>query len=178
MPVTGVQTCALPICSLAKTLRNKSYEVRVDTRFADVMAACAKAPREGQSGTWINPQMISAYTKLHTMGHSHCFETWIDDELAGGLYGVAVGRAFFGESMFSRRTDASKIAFVHLVRQLAAWGFGMIDCQMTTPHLASLGAREISRQEFSARLAELVKSEHRIASWQSASYPSAEQPRE
>ena len=155
--------------SLAKTLRNKSYEVRVDTRFAEVTAACAEAPREGQLSTWIHPQMIAAYTRLHQMGHTHCFETWIDNELAGGLYGVAVGRAFFGESMFSRRTDASKIAFVHLVRQLADWGFGMIDCQMTTRHLASLGAREISRQEFSARLAELVKSTHRIASWHSAS---------
>ena len=151
--------------SLAKTLRNKAYDVRVDSAFRPVMEACSQAPRKGQAGTWINPQMIDAYTRLHELGHAHSFETWIEGRLTGGLYGVALGGAFFGESMFARGTDASKIAFVHLARQLQAWGFGMIDCQMTTPHLATLGAREMSRREFSTRLAELVKLPNRIGKW-------------
>ena len=142
--------------SLAKTLRNRPFEVRVDTAFRDVMMACSQMPREGQSGTWISQQMIAAYIELHRLGIAHSFETWIDGELLGGLYGVAIGRAFYGESMFSKQTDASKIAFVHLVRQLQRWNFGVIDCQMKTGHLASLGAREIPRQEFSALLADLV----------------------
>jgi len=152
--------------SLAKTLRNKPYEIRVDTSFRAVMEACASAPREGQDGTWINSEMIDAYCHLHELGHAHCVETWMDGELAGGLYGVALGRAFYGESMFKRKTDASKIAFAHLVRQLEAWGFGIIDCQMKTTHLASLGAREISRRELCARLAELVKSKYLVGKWQ------------
>ena len=151
--------------SLAKTLRNKAYEVRVDTAFQTVMESCSRAPRKGQAGTWINPHMIAAYTRLHQAGHAHSFETWIDGQLMGGLYGVAIGGAFFGESMFARAADASKIAFAHLVRQLQEWRFGMIDCQMTTPHLASLGAREVPRREFSARLAELVKLPNRIGEW-------------
>jgi leucyl/phenylalanyl-tRNA--protein transferase len=152
--------------SLAKTLRNKSYEVRIDTSFRAVIEACAKTPRHGQAGTWIGPEMVEAYCQLHRLGYAHSFETWMDEELAGGLYGVALGRAFFGESMFMHKTDASKIAFAHLVRQLAAWKFGIIDCQMTTQHLASLGAREISRVELSARLVELVKSEYLIGRWE------------
>jgi leucyl/phenylalanyl-tRNA--protein transferase len=141
--------------SLRKTLRRGRYEVRTDTAFREVMEGCAE-PRGGQPGTWITPAMVAAYTRLHDMGIAHSVETWMDGELAGGLYGVALGRMFYGESMFSRRTDASKIAFVHLVRQLERWGFGMIDCQMKTPHLASLGAREIPRGEFVRRLTELV----------------------
>ena len=146
--------------SLAKTLRNRPFEVRVDTAFRDVMMACSQMPREGQSGTWISQQMIAAYIELHRLGIAHSFETWIDGELLGGLYGVAIGRAFYGESMFSKQTDASKIAFVHLVRQLQRWNFGVIDCQMKTGHLASLGAREIPRQEFSALLSDLVNYNH------------------
>ncbi len=152
--------------SLVKVLRNKSYEVRMDSAFHAVMEACAGAPRPGQSGTWINTEMIDAYCHLHQLGYAHSVETWIDGELAGGLYGIALGRAFFGESMFRRKTDASKIAFIHLVKQLEAWGFGMIDCQMNTKHLASLGAHEISRDEFSIRLAELLKFEHLAGRWQ------------
>lgn len=151
--------------SLAKTLRNQSYEVRVDTSFRAVMEACAEAPREGQAGTWINSQMIDAYCRLHDLGHAHSFETWMDGELVGGLYGVALGRAFFGESMFKRKTDASKIAFVHLVQQLDAWEFELIDCQMKTRHLQSLGAREIPRRDLSARLPDLLKSEHLVGKW-------------
>ena len=152
--------------SLAKTLRNAPYEVRFDTAFDDVMRGCA-APRAGQPGTWITAEMRTAYVRLHELGYAHCAETWIDDELAGGLYGVAIGRMFYGESMFSRRRDASKIAFVHLVGHLRAEGFGLIDCQMHTDHLASLGAREISRREFSRRLKDLVDYERPPGRWHS-----------
>lgn len=141
--------------SLAKRLRRRDYEIRVDTSFAAVMQGCAM-PRSDDAGTWITQDMIAAYCELHRLGHAHCVETWIDGELAGGLYGVALGRAFYGESMFARSNDASKIAFAHLVRQLERWQFGLIDCQMNTAHLARFGAREIPRTEFSRALTELV----------------------
>lgn len=141
--------------SLRKTLRNGRYEVRVDSAFEQVMRACA-APRPDQHGTWIQEEMVAAYCELHRMGHAHSVETWMGDELAGGLYGIGIGRMFYGESMFSRRTDASKIALAHLCAQLGRWNFGMIDCQMNTPHLASLGAREIPRSDFVARLQDLI----------------------
>lgn len=141
--------------SLRKTLRNGDYEVRSDTAFEQVMRACA-APREGQAGTWILEEMIAAYCELHRRGYAHSVETWIDGKLVGGLYGMALGKMFYGESMFSRRTDASKIALAHLAKQLEYWNFGMVDCQMNTPHLASLGAREIPRDEFIRRLQELI----------------------
>lgn len=141
--------------SLARTLRKGPHEVRVDTAFEQVMRACA-APRDGHGGTWIHEDMIAAYCALHELGYAHSVETWLDGELAGGLYGMAIGRMFYGESMFSRSTDASKIALAHLARQLERWRFGMIDCQMNTPHLASLGAREIPRAEFAARLGQLI----------------------
>ena len=158
--------------SLAKTLRNRDYEVRSDTAFRAVMEACS-ARRPGQIGTWISPQMVDAYVNLHELGIAHSVETWIGGQLAGGLYGVELGRAFFGESMFSRERDASKIALVHLVRHLAGRGVRIIDCQMATGHLASLGAREIARSEFSARLTELVKLPQAPGRWQLARmYPS------
>lgn len=141
--------------SLAKVLRNSAYEIRFDTDFQDVMRACA-APRPGQHGTWITDDMVNAYARLHSLGYAHSVETWVEGELAGGLYGIAIGGMFYGESMFMRHRDASKIALVQLVRQLATRGFGMIDCQMRTGHLASLGGREIPRTEFSQRLAELI----------------------
>jgi leucyl/phenylalanyl-tRNA---protein transferase len=141
--------------SLRKTLRNGRHEVRFDSAFEQVMRACA-APREGASGTWIHEEMISAYCELHRLGYAHSVETWMNGELAGGLYGIALGGMFYGESMFSRRTDASKIALAHLAVQLERWDFGMIDCQMNTPHLASLGAREIPRKDFIARLQDLI----------------------
>jgi len=141
--------------SLAKTLRNRAYEVRFDHDFDAVIRRCA-APRDGQPETWITPEMRAAYQRLHALGYAHSVETWIDGELAGGLYGVAVGAAFFGESMFTRVRDASKIALVHLVERLRAAGFGIVDCQMQTRHLSSLGAREIPRAEFARRLKELV----------------------
>ncbi len=141
--------------SLRKALQKHDYQVSADRSFDQVIAACA-APRRKQRGTWINPGMIEAYRELHRMGHAHSVETWIDGKLSGGLYGVALGRAFFGESMFSRTTDASKIAFVHLVKQLARWRFGIIDCQMKTAHLASFGAREIPRTQFTRTVEELI----------------------
>lgn len=141
--------------SLRKTLKRDHYHIYTDRSFTKVMEACA-APRKGQAGTWINPQMIAAYSALHEMGLAHSVETWVDGELVGGLYGVALGKVFFGESMFSRQPDASKIAFVHLVKQLQYWDYGMIDCQVRTSHLASLGAREISRTEFSQKLDALI----------------------
>ena len=150
--------------SLHKTLKNRRYEIRTDTSFSAVMAACA-APREAQGGTWISAAMIAAYSTLHELGFAHSVETWIDGELAGGLYGVALGGMFFGESMFSRQTDASKIAFVHLVRQLERWHFGMIDCQMKTAHLASLGAREIPRAEFALQLKRYLALSGQPAPW-------------
>ena len=150
--------------SLAKRMRNAGFEVRLDTAFVEVMRACA-APREGAGGTWISPAMVAAYTRLFDAGYAHSVETWHAGRLVGGLYGVAIGRMFYGESMFSRASDVSKIAFVHLVRQLQRWGFGLIDCQMKTAHLASLGAREIPRAEFSRRLAELINYPNPPAPW-------------
>jgi leucyl/phenylalanyl-tRNA--protein transferase len=150
--------------SLAKILRQHRYEVRFDTAFEQVMRACA-APRGGQPGTWIDGNMVAAYVALHHAGHAHSVEVWIDGRLTGGLYGIAIGRMFFGESMFSAASNASKIALAHLARQLGHWGFGMIDCQMYTAHLASLGAREIPRAEFIARLQDLIHCEP-ITRWQ------------
>jgi leucyl/phenylalanyl-tRNA---protein transferase len=147
--------------SLRKTLRKRPYEVRADTAFCDVITRCSE-PRPGQAGTWITGEMKQAYLGLHTLGLAHSVESWRDGELVGGLYGVALGRMFFGESMFSRASDASKVAFVHLVRQLVAWDFALIDCQMRTDLLASFGARDIPRTEFTRRVAELVNyADHR-----------------
>lgn len=150
--------------SLAKTLRNKPYEVRYDTVFEEVVRACA-APREGEPGTWITPEMRAAYVRLHRLGYAHSVETWIDGALAGGLYGVAIGRMFYGESMFARARDASKIALAHLAQRLQAAEFGLIDCQMRTDHLASLGARELPRARFSRRVGELVDYAGRPGPW-------------
>jgi leucyl/phenylalanyl-tRNA--protein transferase len=151
--------------SLAKTLRNADYEVRLDTAFAEVIAACGSAPREGQNGTWITPEMQAAYRRLHALGYAHSVETWIDGKLAGGLYGMALGRAFYGESMFARQRDASKIALAHLCAFLSAQDFGIIDCQMETAHLASLGARPIARRDFAAALATLTATETAPGPW-------------
>ena len=142
--------------SLRRVIRSGPFEIRMDTAFREVMLACAE-PRPGQDGTWITPAMVDAYTHLAALGHAHSIEAWAGDRLAGGLYGVAIGRMFFGESMFARQTDASKVAFAGLVRQLERWDFELIDCQMATSHLASLGAREIPRDEFLARVSRLVR---------------------
>ncbi len=150
--------------SLAKTLRNKPYEVRFDSAFDDVIRACA-APREGEPGTWITAEMRAAYNRLHRLGYAHSVETWIEGRLAGGLYGVAIGGMFFGESMFSHARDASKIALAHLARHLQAAGFGLIDCQMHTDHLASLGARQVPRERFQRLVGELVDYAGRLGPW-------------
>ena len=142
--------------SLRKTLARDAYETRVDTAFRDVIENCA-APRAGQSGTWIVPEMVRAYTALHELGFAHSVESWREGELAGGLYGVSLGRVFFGESMFSREPDASKVALVRLVERLRTQGCDLIDCQQATAHLASLGAREIRRNEFATRVQESIQ---------------------
>ncbi len=150
--------------SLLKTLRNKVYEVRFDSAFRDVMLACSE-PRGEFAGTWISPDMIDAYCRLHEMGYAHCAETWIEGELAGGLYGVLIGKMFYGESMFARKTDASKIAFAHMVNELKTRGVGLIDCQMNTPHLATLGAHEIPRNEFMNIINKLASVETQPEKW-------------
>lgn len=143
--------------SMRKVLRNRPYEVRCDTAFEAVMRACAE-PRDGQAGTWISDHMIAAYGALHMQGWAHSVETWVDGELAGGLYGLALGKMFYGESMFSRARDTSKIALVHLARYLESQGYALIDCQMNTAHLASMGGREIARSEFCRVLSQSVQS--------------------
>jgi leucyl/phenylalanyl-tRNA--protein transferase len=159
--------------SLRRSLRSGRFEVRLDSAFPAVIRACAEAPRAGQDGTWITREMQRAYWKLFQLGIAHSVETWLDGKLVGGLYGLAIGRMFYGESMFSRVADASKVAAAHLARFLEEEGFGMIDCQMNTPHLASLGAREIARAVFIARLHALV-----AQAWQPGRWPTdaASQP--
>jgi leucyl/phenylalanyl-tRNA--protein transferase len=141
--------------SLRKSLRNRAFTVSLDQAFSDVIEACS-GPRPGDDnpGTWITPEMKQAYGQLHKQGYAHSVECWHDGQLVGGLYGIAIGRVFFGESMFTRRSDASKVAFVTLVQQLARWGFGVIDCQIHSQHLESLGAENITREQFSALLDE------------------------
>ncbi len=141
--------------SLAKVLRKHTFAVRFDTQFEPLMRACA-APRAGQNGTWIQEEMIAAYLALHERGYAHSVEVWQHGKLVGGVYGIALGRMFYGESMFSAIPNGSKIALAYLARQLQRWDFGMIDCQMHTPHLASLGAREMPRDEFVTRVQDLV----------------------
>ncbi len=141
--------------SLRKRVRNGGFTVTFDRAFEQVIRCCA-APRSHAAGTWITPAMQAAYCKLHALGYAHSVETWYDGHLVGGLYGLAIGRAFFGESMFCRHDDASKVALVHLVQLLMMLDFGIIDCQMTTPHLCSLGAHEIPRAEFAQLLSQLT----------------------
>ncbi|MGE3401749.1 MAG: leucyl/phenylalanyl-tRNA--protein transferase [Vicinamibacterales bacterium] len=150
--------------SLRRVLASGRFRVTADTAFEAVMAGCA-APRGDQQGTWITGEMTAAYSALAARGAAHSIEVWQDGALAGGLYGVAIGRMFFGESMFSRVSDASKVALVHLVRQLGQWGFELIDCQMSTSHLASLGARDIPRRDFMARIQRLVRQPPVAAPW-------------
>ncbi|HRW67775.1 MAG TPA: leucyl/phenylalanyl-tRNA--protein transferase [Candidatus Competibacter sp.] len=142
----------LPEClkvsrSLRKTLRKRVFTITADTAFEQVVAACA-GPRQGEPGTWITSEMYRAYCRLHRLGHAHSIETWQQGELVGGLYGVALGQVFYGESMFSWISDASKIALVALTAQLQRWEFAVIDCQVTTTHLLSMGAVDIPRSSF------------------------------
>jgi leucyl/phenylalanyl-tRNA--protein transferase len=148
--------------TIAKFNRTPACELRIDSAFDEVIAACAGTPREGQGGTWIVPEMVEAYRAWHRLGRVHSVETWIDGALAGGLYGVSLGRMFFGESMFSRRSDASKIALAALVCFCREHGVTMIDCQQRTNHLASLGGRELPRGEFEALLTPRVRERHPV----------------
>jgi leucyl/phenylalanyl-tRNA--protein transferase len=150
--------------SLRRAIRSDRFHVTLDTAFRDVMAGCAE-PRAGQEGTWITPEMAEAYTHLFRLGYAHSVETWENGELVGGLYGVAIGRMFFGESMFARVSDASKVAFVQLVRQLERWHMPIVDCQMSTRHLASLGARDIRRDEFVRQVRRLVEQPAVASPW-------------
>jgi leucyl/phenylalanyl-tRNA--protein transferase len=154
--------------SLAKSTRNKGFEVRIDTAFAGVLEGCA-GPRADGAGTWLGQDMRQAYARLHRAGYAHSFETWRGAELVGGLYGVALGRMFFGESMYSRQADASKVALVALVGELRERGFPLIDCQVRTPLLAALGAREIPRRSFLRELAALVHYDEPPGKWTRAS---------
>ena len=133
--------------SLCRTLKKGIYTVTADSEFRRVIQCCAE-PRAAGGGTWLTDEMIEAYCRLHIMGYAHSIETWYQGELVGGLYGLSLGRVFFGESMFSRRSDASKIAFVHLVEHLRTWGYVVIDCQVASAHLTSLGAETIPRRDF------------------------------
>ncbi len=142
--------------SLRKRLRRGEYRVTCDQAFPAVIRQCATTPRRDQDGTWIGSPMEAAYCRLHEMGVAHSFEVWHEQQLVGGLYGLAIGKVFFGESMFSTRSDASKVAFVHLAKQLQAWQFAVIDCQVSNPHLFSLGAEEIPRQQFTQLLTENI----------------------
>lgn len=133
--------------SLRKTLRRNRFEVSMDQAFEEVIRGCAQ-PRPNEDGTWLVPEMIDAYCDFHRLGYAHSIETWLDGELVGGLYGVALGRIFFGESMFSRANDASKVALVYLVERVRQWGFKLIDCQVYTEHLETMGAKQIPRDDF------------------------------
>ena len=136
-----------PSKSLKKSIRKHPFRFSIDTQFETVIKQCA-APRASGAGTWITMDMMNAYIKLHELGHAHSVETWKGDQLVGGLYGISIGSAFFGESMFSMITDASKAALYFLIKNLVAWNYEIIDCQITSPHLLSMGAQEIPRQKF------------------------------
>ena len=152
--------------SLQRTIRRGLFTVTLDTCFREVMTGCAgPRPQHPDGGTWITPAMIDAYMRLHELGHAHSVEAWREGQLVGGLYGVALGAAFFGESMFTRVPDASKVALVSLVRQLEAWGFRIFDCQQSSPHVMRFGAEEIPRRDFIAHLSEAVNLPDRRWRW-------------
>lgn len=151
--------------SLRKRARRGTYEVRADTAFEEVMRACSEAPRPGQDGTWITDELIEGYTSLHRMGFAHSIESWQEGRLAGGLYGVSLGGMFFGESMFTRAPDASKIAFATLLGNLSAWGFDLVDCQAYTTHLERFGAVEWPRRRFLRALRAALEKPTRQGPW-------------
>ncbi len=150
--------------SLRKAMRNSDLTITIDQAFTDVVTACA-APRHKQSGTWITDEMRQAYLTLFKRGYAHSVDVWEEDRLVGGLYGVAIGRVFFGESMFSIRDNASKTAMVFLCERLISWGYELIDCQVYSKHLASLGAEEVTRSEFCSLLEKLCYTDPSIESW-------------
>jgi len=151
--------------SLRKTLHKRAFYVTFDRVFEEVIAACAQMPREGQSGTWITPEMQEAYIKLHGLGFAHSVESWSEGKLVGGLYGVSLGKAFFGESMFHLKADASKVALAVLVDKLKRWGFHFVDSQMTTDHMQRLGAKEIPRRIFLKRLQSSLRHSTKRGKW-------------
>jgi leucyl/phenylalanyl-tRNA--protein transferase len=157
-----------PSRSLVKRIRRRDYEVRIDTAFDAVIEACASAPRGEQNGTWITGEMARAYRRLHALRYAHSVEAWREGELVGGLYGLALGKVFFGESMFAHATDASKVCLAALVALLQHREVALIDCQQETPHLASLGARPISRRRFARHLRELIDSNAAPSGWTAA----------
>ncbi len=163
--------CVLPVSrlhvprSLAKIIRRGDYTITMDRAFDRVIAACSATPRPGQDSTWITADIQAAYGRLHADGYAHSVEAWRGDELVGGLYGVAVGRLFCGESMFAHAPDASKVAFVTAVRQLERWGFPLIDCQMRTAHLARFGAVEVPRATFLDAIRPLVAQPDLLGPW-------------
>ncbi len=151
--------------SLRKSMRRQPYEIRLDTAFREVITQCALRERPGQSGTWITDEMLEAYCELHRLGFAHSAEAWQDGELVGGLYGVSLGAAYFGESMFALAPDASKIAFVTLVEQLLRWDIALIDCQVYTEHLARFGATEWPREDYLEALAVAMERPTRRGIW-------------
>src|SRR6266850_4200470 len=151
--------------SLRKTIRKRPYKLTVDTAFRDVLRGCAEVPRPGQTGTWLIPEMVDAYTKLFDLGFAHSIEAWREGELVGGLYGVSLGAAFFGESMFARAPDASKIAFVASLRQLDGWDIGLIDCQVHTDHLERFGAYEVTRLRYLEMLSRALDEPTKRGRW-------------
>lgn len=151
--------------SLKKAIRRQPYELKLDTAFREVLEGCASAPREGQTGTWLIPEMVDAYMQLFALGFAHSIEAWRDGVLVGGLYGVSLGAAFFGESMFARAPDASKVAYAAIVRQLDEWGIGLIDCQVHTEHLERFGAYEIPRVHYLELLATALDEPTRRGRW-------------
>ncbi len=151
--------------SLRQTIKKGTYEVTMDRAFDRVVRSCAEVHRKDDGRTWITQDMFDAYRRLHGSGVAHSVESWYKGELAGGLYGVALGGAFFGESMFARRTDASKVAFVNLVQHITQWGFELIDCQVTTKHLVSLGATNVPRTKFLELLKHALRRPTRRGIW-------------
>lgn len=160
--------------SLRRTLRSGRFMVSTDRDFAGVIAACAGL--RAAQGTWITADMQGAYRQLHELGHAHSIETWLGDRLVGGVYGIAIGGVFFGESMFSTETDASKVALAALMQQLTGRGFRLLDCQLETPHLNSLGSRLMARRDFVRTVRDLTRLPDHPGSWQTAPCPSTELP--
>jgi leucyl/phenylalanyl-tRNA--protein transferase len=152
--------------SLAKTIKQKKFTITFDTKFSEVINNCATINRPEQEGTWIIKEMLNAYNKLHQQDHAHCVEVWQENELVGGLYGVAIGKVFFGESMFSKVSNSSKVALVALAEHLKKWGFRIIDTQIESPHLNSLGASLINREDFEEILKKDIKQHFPPKKWQ------------
>lgn len=150
---------------LGRLLKQQPFRITMDSAFVSVIKSCKQAPRENQQGTWIVDDMVKAYCRLHKAGYAHSVEAWQDDKLVGGLYGISLGKCFFGESMFSRRANASKVAFATLVTHLEKKGFDLVDCQVATDHLIRFGAVKIPRRDFLAQLAHALRAPNRVGKW-------------